>query len=37
MGGREREKGVGTGGKYIQGEPAQWIRGDRLSSCVEYT
>lgn len=26
-----------SGGRHIQGEPARWIRGNRLSSCVEYT
>lgn len=31
------QRGVRMGGRYFQGEPAQWIREDRLSSCVEYT
>lgn len=34
---REGEKGGRAGGRHIQGEPARWIRGNRLSSCVEYT
>lgn len=34
---REGEKGGSVGGRHIQGEPARWIRQNRLSSCGECT